>query len=51
MIAQELLVREHRFGGETSGGIQVERAEAFILDRHDAFARPELRDDFGVVAG
>ena len=51
MVAQELLVGEHRFGGEPSGGRQVERTEATILERHDAFTRAELRDDLGVVAG
>jgi len=51
VVAQELLVGEHRFGGEPSGGCQVERADALILERHDAFARTELSDDLGVIAG
>ena len=45
MVTQELLVGEHRFGGETSGGRQIERADALVLERHDAFARTELSDD------
>ena len=51
VVAQELLIREHRFGGKTSGRRQVERADPVVFERHDAFARSELRDDLGVVAG
>ena len=51
VLAQELLVREHRLGGELAGRAEVQGADAFILERDDAFARTELRDDLGVVAG
>ena len=51
VVAQEPLVGEHRLRGETSGGRQIERAEALVFDRHDAFAWTELRDDLGVIAG
>ena len=51
MVAQHLLVREHRLGGELARRRQVEGEEAVIFDRHDAFAGAELRDDLDVVAG
>jgi hypothetical protein len=51
VVSKELLVGEHCFGGETSGGTEVERPDAFILERHDAFTWSELRDDLGVIAG
>jgi hypothetical protein len=46
-----LLVGEHRVDGEACGGRQVEREDAFILERYDAFARTELGDELGIIAG
>ena len=50
MVAEELLIREHGLGGKVTGRRQVERADTFILERHDAFAGPKLCDHLGEVA-
>ena len=50
MVAEQLLVCEHRFGGETASWTEFERTDAFVVERHDAFAGPKLRNDLGVIA-
>ena len=50
MVTEELLVRKHRFSGESASRRQVEAADAFVVERHDTFAGPKLRDDLGVIA-
>ena len=50
MGAQELLIDEHGLGGKATGRRQVKRADAFVVERHDAFARAEPHDDLGEIA-
>jgi hypothetical protein len=50
VVAQELLVGEHRLGGPLACWAEVECTQAFIFDRYDTLSGPELRDDLGVVS-
>ena len=50
VVAQELLICEHRLRGEATSWTEFERTDAFVLERHDAFAGPKLRDHLGEVA-